>query len=92
MDRHLQKYRAKETDVTKLESSINWLNNPEALRRDGKSDLAEAAEEFLDAVRDGYGINLWYVYTGEKSPNVDKHIAVYNQNRENIENRRVIRH
>lgn len=83
---------ARERDVSNLESSLNWLSNPEALRRDGKPDLAQAAEDFLQAQKDGYGIELLYVCAGPKSANVDKKISVYNQNSDNITRRRQFRH
>jgi len=85
-------YRPKIGEVTKLESSVNWLTNPEALRRDGKTDLAQAADDYLEAVKSGYGVELWFVYTGPKCANVDKHISVYTQNPENAEKRRAARH
>jgi hypothetical protein len=78
--------------VTKLESSLNWLANAEALRRDGKADLAQASEDYLRATKEGYGVELWFVYTGLKCANVDKHIGVYNQNPDNIAKRRALRH
>lgn len=78
--------------VTKLESCLNWLANPEALRRDGKPDLAQAAEDYIKAEKDGYGVELWFVYTGPKCQNVDRQISVYNQNTSNLEKRRAFRH
>jgi hypothetical protein len=78
--------------VTNLESSLNWLVSPEALRREGKPDLAQAAEDYLNASKDGYGVELWFVYTGPKSANIDRHIAVYNQNPDNLSKRRAFRH
>jgi hypothetical protein len=92
------KYSAKLTtqpkisQISKLESSLNWLANPEALRRDGKVDLAQAADDYIEAVSQGYGVELWFVYTGPKCLNIDKHIGVYNQNKDNIEKRRTFRH
>ena len=71
--------------ITKLQSSLDWLASPEALRRDGKSDLARAADDYIEAVKQGYGVELWFVYAGSKCANIDKHISVYNQNKENIE-------
>ena len=85
-------YSAKETDVANLESSLNWLMTPEALERDGKSELAQASKDFLDAQKNGYGVELIYVYTGKKSANVDKKINVYNENSENLGRRRSFRH
>jgi hypothetical protein len=84
--------RPKVSQVTKLESSLNWLANPKALARDGRPDLAQAAEDYLKAVNDGYGVALWFVYAGPKCANIDKHIAVYNQNPENLNKRRAFRH
>lgn len=85
-------FRAKVSHVTALESSLNWLANPEALRRDGKADLAQSAEDYIKATQDGYGVELWCVYTGPKCPNVEKHIGVYNQNPDNMAKRRAMRH
>lgn len=85
-------YHASETDASKLESSLNWLTNPEALRREGKPELATAAEDYIEAVKRGFGVELWYVYSGKKSVNVDKHVTVYNQNPDNIAKRRAFRH
>jgi hypothetical protein len=85
-------YQAKENDVANLESSLNWLSTPEALEREGKPDLAQAASDYLEAQKDGFGVELLYVYTGPKSTNVEKKIAVYNQNEENIEKKRCMRH
>ncbi len=46
----------------------------------------------MDAVKRGFGVELWYVYTGTKSANVEKHVTVYNQNPDNIARRRTFRH
>jgi hypothetical protein len=85
-------FRPKLGQVTKLESSLNWLVNPEALRREGKGDLAQAAEDYLRAIQNGYGVELWFLYTGPKCPNVEKHIGVFNQNPEHLQKRRAMRH
>ena len=80
------------TELGVLQNSLQWLSNPESLRRDGKPELANAAEEYLAAVRDGCGVELWFAYCGPKDKNVDKQITVYNQNPENLEARRACRH
>jgi hypothetical protein len=85
-------HSAREKDVSTLESSLNWLSNPEALKRDGKPELAQAAIDYLEAKKDGYGIDFLFIYTGPKSINIEKKINVYNQNVENIASRRVFRH
>jgi len=82
----------KEKDVSTLESSLNWLVSPEALLKEGRPDLAEAAKDFLEAVKDDYGVELLYIYAGKKAVNIEKKIAVYNQNPEHAEKNRVIRH
>lgn len=84
--------RPKISHVSKLESSLNWLASPEALRQEGKADLAQAADDYVEAVKQGYGVELWFVYAGSKCPNIDKHISVYNQNKDNIERHRAFRH
>lgn len=85
-------YRAKEKDLDKLMASLNWLASPEALKREGKPELAQAANDYLDAQKQGYGIELIYVYTGKKTNNIEKGVLVYNQNEENIQKSRALRH
>jgi len=85
-------FRPKIGHLAKLQSSLDWLINPEALRRDGKIDLAQAAEDYVDAIKENYGVELWFVYAGPKCPNIDKQISVYNQNPENLSKQRIIRH
>jgi hypothetical protein len=82
----------KEKDVSTLESSLNWLSNPEALVREGKEELAQASRDYYEARKNGYGVELIFVYAGKKSENIEKKIEVYNQNSENIEKNRVFRH
>jgi len=82
----------KEKDVSTLESSLNWLMSPEALQKEGRPDLAEAAKDFLEALKDDYGVELLYICAGKKAVNIEKKIAVYNQNPEQIEKSRAIRH
>ncbi len=85
-------YAAKESDVANLGSSLDWLSSPEALERESKPELAQAARDYIDAQKEGYGVELIYLYAGKKSANVDKKINVYNQNRENITAGRSFRH
>jgi hypothetical protein len=78
-------YRPKIKEVDSLIGCLNWLASPESLRQDGKDDLAESAEEYVKAIREGYGVELWFVYAGPKCKNVEKQIAVYNANPENAD-------
>jgi hypothetical protein len=82
----------KERDVSILESSLNWLANPEALEREGKKELAQASRDYNEARTNGYGIELIFLYAGKKAENIEKKIEVYNQNPDNIEKNRVSRH
>jgi len=81
----------KERDISNLESSLNWLTNPEALEREHRSELAQASRDYLEAKKSGYGVELIYAYLGARSSNIDKKVEVYNQNEDNIEKNRVIR-
>jgi hypothetical protein len=85
-------HAAKESDVAKLESSLNWLANPEALRREGRTELAQASEDYMQALKNGYGLEMWYFYAGPKASNIERHVAVFNQNPENLAKRRALRH
>jgi hypothetical protein len=85
-------HNPKEKDVSVLESSLNWLMSPEALQKEGRADLAEAANDYLEALKDDYGVELLYVYAGLRAINIEKKIAVYNQNPEHIAKNRAIRH
>lgn len=85
-------YRPRISEVDALKGSLDWLASPEALRRDGKADLAEKAVEYLEALKEGCGVELWFAYSGPKCANVEKHIAVYNQNQENADAGRSCRH
>jgi hypothetical protein len=82
----------KESHFNSLQTSVNWLSSPEALRRDGKAELAEAASDYIDAIKDGYGTELWFVYSGSRNANIEKSVEVYNRNQENIDSSRSIRH
>ncbi|MBA7617276.1 hypothetical protein ES703_24590 [subsurface metagenome] len=92
--KHSQKfgYRAKENAVTELRSCLDWLSDPVSLGKEGRVELAQAAEDYCEAMKKDYGIELWYVYTGPRSRNVEKKIEIYNRNQENIDNGRRFRH
>jgi hypothetical protein len=85
------KFVPKIKDVDHLRSCLDWLSSPSSCRSDGRADLAAAAEDYLVAVKEGYGTEMWFVYAGPKCPNIEKHIAVYNQNQENMDVRRACR-
>jgi hypothetical protein len=82
----------RDTHLSRLQSSLQWLSSPETLRRDGRHDLAQAAEDYLNATRDGYGVELWFIYTAHRNANIERSVEVFNSNPENIDNSRSIRH
>lgn len=86
------KHRPKEAELTKLEGSVQWLSSPESLERDGRLDLAQVAKDYRDGRLKGFSIEFFYVYAGPRDANIEKRTSVYNQNPENIRERRSVRH
>ncbi len=81
----------KEKDLNTLLSCTDWLAAPEALKREGRSELVAAAQEYQDAVIRNYPVQLWFVYCGKRDANIEKRIRVYNANEEHVQqNRRAI--
>ena len=65
------KYAARKAELLSLLHTTDWLKDPEALRRDGRKDLANAADEYLTAVGNGYSVEYLYVYMGERRVDVE---------------------
>ncbi len=86
------KSKPKDNSVESLLACLDWLVSPETLQREGKLELSDAAVEYLEAVRNEYLIELWFVYCGSKNDKIDQRIRIFNANKENQENRRVCRH
>lgn len=78
-------FSAKSSHLASLQASINWLKNPNALKKDGKHDLATAAEEYCEALTKGYATEFWYVYAGPRSKHIENDCSVFNQNPDNVE-------
>lgn len=57
-------HKANEGDFLKLVHTTDWLSNPESLRRDGRPDLADAAEDYKQDIAKEYSVNYHYVYLG----------------------------
>jgi hypothetical protein len=78
-------------DIDSFFSCLNWLATPDLLKAEGKDEIAEKAKEYLASIENGYTIELWFVYFGQNSNNIEKSIQAFNANRENQErNRRAI--
>lgn len=79
----------REKDLTVLLSCTDWLvASPEALEREGRQELVAAAIEYQDAIKKGYTVELWFIYTGNKDENIDKRVRFYTSNPENREKKR----
>lgn len=81
--------------VPKLEgllSCFDWLASPETLEREGKPELADAAREYADAMRQDYSTELWFAYCGTHNSEIDKRIRVYNSNPDNQQRKRSCSH
>jgi hypothetical protein len=76
---------ARTSHVALLQASLNWLTNPNALRKDGKPDLATAADEYLEATAKGYCTELWYIYAGPRATFIDNDVRLFNQKSENLD-------
>ena len=72
-------YRADEGELLKLLSTTTWLDDPEALRRDGRPDLADAAEDYLSAIAAGYSVEYTYCFLGPEHQESDTAADRFNQ-------------
>jgi len=71
-------YAAKKSELLSLIHTTDWLTDPEALRRDGRSDLADAADEYEAAVTKGFSVEYLYVYMGDRRTDVDDTARQFN--------------
>jgi hypothetical protein len=71
-------YKAKKSELLSLLHTTDWLKDPEALARDGRSDLAAAATDYLDAVGQGFAVEYLYVYCGPSQKDVTDSARQFN--------------
>jgi len=71
-------YKPTVGEFLELVHSVDWLSNPQALEREGRLDLAEAARDFCDAVSKGYSVEFVYVYLGQAHKELQDAIANFN--------------
>lgn len=69
----------KVAELALLLDTIDELADPQQLRDDGRADLADAAEEFVEARRDGYDIQLQLIYPGARSNDLERRIRSFNR-------------
>ncbi|MDD5623646.1 MAG: AIPR family protein, partial [Candidatus Peribacteraceae bacterium] len=78
--------KAKVRDLDAFLGCTDWLEaSPETLRRDGKPDLADLAEQYADAVAQReFSVELWFAYRGPEDANLEKRARIFNQKAENV--------
>ena len=57
-------YKPMVGEFLELIHASDWLKNPEALMREGREDLAAAAQDYNDLILRGYSIEYLFVYMG----------------------------
>ena len=69
----------KVAELALLLDTIDELTDPQQLRDDGRPDLADAAEEFQEARRDGYDVQLQLIYPGAPGADLERRIRSFNR-------------
>jgi len=72
------RYLAKSGEFLELIHTTDWLNDPNALERDGRPDLAAAARDYIDAIRRGFSVEYVYVYMGPYKKDVEDAATLFN--------------
>lgn len=57
-------YKPKVGELYELLHSVDWLSDPEALRREGRDDLASDAEDYVEARNNDWTTEFHFVYVG----------------------------
>lgn len=73
---------ARPADLALLLNTPNELSEPQELRNAGRADLADAAEDLLEARSRGFGLQLHFIYPGKASDELER--MTRNFNRKNI--------
>lgn len=58
------RYKPQTGELLELLHTTDWLSDPEALSREGREDLAAAAEDYIRALENGYSVEYIFVYCG----------------------------
>jgi hypothetical protein len=64
------KYKGKKNELLGLLHTIDWLQNPEAMAREGRPELEEAANDYVKYVSTGYSVEFVYAYCGPERRDV----------------------
>lgn len=73
-------YRGKKNELLALIHTSDWLKDPVSLERDGRSDLAAAAHDYVDAIGRGFSVEYIYAYCGPANKDVDDAARQFNVN------------
>lgn len=65
-------------ELDELVNAHHYLQQPEDLRREGRYDLADSAEEYIDAMKRGFDLEFWYVVMGPETPEINRKVRVFN--------------
>lgn len=63
-------YRGKKGELLSLIHSLDWLTDPEALKREGRPDLADAAHQYLAKSAEDYTVEFVYTFCGPSHKDV----------------------
>jgi len=73
-------YRGKKNELLGLFHTSDWLRDPVSLERDGRSDLAAAARDYVDTIGRGFSVEYIYAYCGPANKDVDDAARQFNVN------------
>jgi hypothetical protein len=71
----------KPADVALALDALDALEDPNALRADGRADLAEASDDLEAAREQGYGVHIQIVYPGPARNGLESQVRRFNRTR-----------
>jgi hypothetical protein len=70
-------YKASKNELLGLLHAPDWLSSAETMRREGRADLASAADDYSEAVARGYSVDFHYVFMGPSHRDTIDQAALY---------------
>jgi len=71
-------YKGRKGELLGLIHTSDWLKDPESLGREGRADLAAAAQDYKDATGHGFSVEYIYAYCGPPYKDVDDAARQFN--------------
>lgn len=71
-------YKGRKGELLGLIHTSDWLKDPESLEREGRADLAAAAQDYKDATGHGFSVEYIYAYCGPPYKDVDDAARQFN--------------